>query len=198
MDDKEEGPAIVVKVGGSLFDLPDLGSRLLRWLAQFPPGEVLLVPGGGQATDVVREYDRLHGLGEERAHWLALWALALNARFLASLLPGAVVLPHVLLSRPHRLHGQIPILDPYAFARADENQPGCLPHCWMVTSDSVAARAARLAGARELILLKSVSSAARFDCALAAKSGLVDAYFPEAVGDSLAVRSINFRCWPTG
>jgi hypothetical protein len=84
------GP-IVVKVGGSLFDLPDLGSRLQSWLDRLPTRQVLLVPGGGPTADVVRELDRRHGLGDERAHWLALRALMLNAYFLAELLPSAAV-----------------------------------------------------------------------------------------------------------
>jgi aspartokinase-like uncharacterized kinase len=197
MDGKKCWPAAVVKVGGSLFDLPDLGPRLLTWLAEHAAGEVLLVPGGGPVADVVREYDRLHALGEERAHWLALSALAFNARFLASLLPGAVILPHVQPAAANQLQGQTPILDPYVFARSDEGQRGCLPHCWTVTSDSLAARAAQVSGVGELILLKSVSLPAGVDWTEAAKRGFVDAYFPKAA-EGLAVRFINFRHWPAG
>src|SRR5262245_62868008 len=114
-------PLTVVKVGGSLFDLPDLGPRLRRWLGQLPAGEVLLVPGGGATADVVRAFDRVHHLGEEAAHWLALRAMSVNAALLESLAPG------------------VPVLDALAFARDDEGRPGRLPHCWAVTSDSVAA-----------------------------------------------------------
>ncbi len=198
MDHERRWPTAVVKVGGSLFDLPDLGPRLLKWLAEQGTGTVLLVPGGGPAADVVRQYDRLHGLGEEQAHWLALGALALNARFLASLLPGAIVLPHVQPGGTDPFQGTIPILDPYTFAQADEGQPGCLPHSWAVTSDSFAARAARLAGARELILLKSVSLPVGIAWTEAAQRGLVDNHFPKAVGAGLAVRFINFRHGPAG
>jgi len=196
MESEKRWPKAVVKVGGSLFDLPDLGPRLLKWLAERPAGEVLLVPGGGPAADVVREYDRVHALGEEHAHWLALSALTLNAQFLASLLPGAVVVPHVQPFATDRLQGKIPVLDPYAFARADEGQPESLPHCWTITSDSLAARAARIAGARELILLKSVSLPAGMDWTEAAKRGLVDAYFTHVAGSFLPIRFINFRHWP--
>src|SRR5437763_775549 len=84
--------AIVVKVGGSLFDLPDLGERLDLWLKTLPTPEVLLVPGGGAVADVIRQLDRSHRLGEERCHWLALRALTLNAHFLADVVPRAVVI----------------------------------------------------------------------------------------------------------
>jgi ELWxxDGT repeat protein len=80
------GP-IVVKVGGSLFDLPDLGQRLHAWLAAQGHARMLLVPGGGPTADLIRAFDRRYGLGEEAAHWLALRAMALNAWILAALLP---------------------------------------------------------------------------------------------------------------
>ena len=41
---------IVVKVGGSLFDWPELGPRLGRWLKTLPSNRVLLVPGGSMQT----------------------------------------------------------------------------------------------------------------------------------------------------
>ena len=193
METEKRRPAAVIKVGGSLFELPDLGPRLRNWLAERSAGEVILVPGGGPAADVVRRYDRLHGLGEEVAHWLALSALTLNARFLAALLPHAAVVPHPEACAALWLQEQIPILDAYAFARADDGQPGCLPHSWMVTSDSLAARVAHVAGAGELILLKSVALPTDLDWIEAGKRGLVDDHFATAVGSSLPVRFIHFR-----
>jgi len=77
---------IVVKVGGSLFDHPGLGSGLRDFVASLSPAQVLLVPGGGPVADAVRELDRVHGLGEEAAHWLALRALGVTAAFLERLI----------------------------------------------------------------------------------------------------------------
>src|SRR5204862_6165233 len=76
---------VVVKVGGSLYDLPDLGPRLAAWLRTLV-GPVLLVPGGGAMADAVRHLDRYHGLGAEISHELALRSLTMNAWFLAALL----------------------------------------------------------------------------------------------------------------
>src|SRR5947209_1436057 len=89
-DSSAHGP-VVVKVGGSLYDLPDLGPRLGRWLGASPGRRALLVPGGGPTADVIRQFDACHGLGEATAHELALRALTLNAHFLAALVPAAVV-----------------------------------------------------------------------------------------------------------
>lgn len=185
------GGLVVVKVGGSLFDLPDLGPRLRIWLKRLPDAEVLLVPGGGPTADVVRAFDRLQALGEEAAHWLALRALTLNAHFLQALLPEATVVP-----QPHD-RGLLSILDPYPFVCADEGQAGCLPHCWAVTSDAVAARAAVVARARQLVLLKSVTVPDGMAWDEAGRRGLVDGWFArvlEQAPNSLAVSAVNFRC----
>ena len=54
---------LVAKVGGSLFDLPDLRQRLNRWLVAQADTPVLLIPGGGELADAVRNLHRTHGLG---------------------------------------------------------------------------------------------------------------------------------------
>src|SRR4051812_15560140 len=132
---------VVVKVGGSLYDLPDLGPRLAAWLRTLV-GPVLLVPGGGAMADVVRDLDRYHGLGEGISHELALRALTMNAWFLAALLcrsaVGSVPVWNPLVSpRTDR----VSLLDAHAFWAWDERaNPGALPACWEASSDSVAAR----------------------------------------------------------
>src|SRR5437763_15200228 len=106
---------IVVKVGGSLYDLPDLGPRLAAWLETLA-GPTLLVPGGGTTADIVRDLDRCHGLGEAISHDLALRALTMNAWFLAALLrrtPLGNVPVRNPLSSP--LIDRVSLLDAHAF-----------------------------------------------------------------------------------
>jgi aspartokinase-like uncharacterized kinase len=178
-----------VKVGGSLYDLPDLGRRLRRWLAELDTQLVLLVPGGGGTANVVRDLDNIHGIGEKSAHWLALRALSLNAHFLATLLPGAVVVAHP----DHWRRDQLTVLDAYAFALADDGRAGSLPHSWSVTSDSIAARAACVANVRHLILLKSITIPEGVPWPEASRRGWVDAHFAEAAGNELQIRTVNLR-----
>ncbi|MFO0843941.1 MAG: hypothetical protein U0797_16345 [Gemmataceae bacterium] len=178
---------IVAKVGGSLYDLPDLAARLRRFLEARGDPDWLLVPGGGAAANAVRAFDRTHRLGDERAHWLALRACSLNAHFLHLLLPRTR-----LVSDP-RAHRGSGVLDPFAFAAADEGRPGCLPHRWDATSDSVAARAAIVVGAR-LVLLKSVTVPPGMSWEDAAAAGHVDPVFPRLVREAgLAVEVVNLR-----
>jgi aspartokinase-like uncharacterized kinase len=180
----------VVKVGGSLFAWPELGAKLRAWLASMPAHNVVLIPGGGATADAVRALDRVHQLGEEASHWLALDALSVNARFLQRLLPEARIVADI--TEPG-----VAILDPYPFFQADERRPDHLPHSWQVTSDALAVRAAVVVQASELILLKSVEWAGA-DWEAARRAGVVDSYFAEALQQAPAtmrVRAINLREW---
>lgn len=187
----------VVKVGGSLYDLPDLGRRLRRWIAeQFAGTSVVLVPGGGPLAEAIRHLDHRHGLGEEASHWLALRALAVNAHFLASLLAPARVIGDV--DELHRACEKelLPILDVHEFARGDELHSAHLPHSWAATSDAFAARAAVVFQARHLVLLKSTTIPPDVDWREAGRLGLVDALFAEVLREApadLCVRAVNLR-----
>jgi 5-(aminomethyl)-3-furanmethanol phosphate kinase len=190
----------VVKVGGSLFDLPDLGARLKQLLNDQP---TLLVPGGGPTVDAVRAFDRLHRLSEQQSHWLALAVMRKNAVFIAECLNCRIV------EFPSLCFNTCVVLDPFAFCRWEakitphacpfppqsrrEREEKGLPNSWEVTSDSIAARAAALAGADELILLKSTDPPDepidRWH-----RSGYVDPYFHRILaGIEIKIRATNFR-----
>jgi aspartokinase-like uncharacterized kinase len=195
------GP-VVIKVGGSLYDLPELPVRLRRCLEGLGGYPTVLVPGGGPAADVVRDLDHRFRLGEEAAHWLALRALSLNAHFLSQLLPGATVCDGPDACGAAFSPGSVAILDAHAFARADDGRPGCLPHVWEATSDSLAARVAVVVRASRLILLKSVPIPAGMDWGEAGRAGLVDPLFAgviEQAGPDLLVEAVTLRAdrWET-
>jgi aspartokinase-like uncharacterized kinase len=179
----------VIKVGGSLFDLPDLATRLRALFTTVHTERIALFPGGGRSADAVRELDRTQELGDEASHWLALRALTMNAHFLQALLPEFAVLKHRTAPGAPRA-----ILDPFDFAQADEANADHLPHTWEVTSDSLAARVAVVLGAQELILVKSVSMDHHMTWPEAAAAGLVDAHFPTIVASAkFPVRVVNTR-----
>lgn len=169
-------PLVVVKIGGSLFDHPALGSGLRRWIAEQPPARYLFVPGGGALADVIRNYHRVHGVDEETCHLLAIETMAINGRVIESLVPGAET------------------VDVVRFCMEDKSRPNALTHDWRVTSDSIAARVAEVIGATRLILLKSADLPANADWNEAARLGLVDSMFPQIVQRSgLVVSWVYFR-----
>jgi aspartokinase-like uncharacterized kinase len=163
-------------------------------LAGLPGARVLLVPGGGPTVDAIRRLDAVHNLGEEASHWLALQALSVNAHFLERLLPGVPIVETL-----HTSPFSVAVLSPWPFLRDDEGRPGYLPHCWDVTSDSIAARAAVLLEATELVLLKSVTIPLPPDSDWqdASCRGWIDGYFPQVVCQhpELRVCAVNLREW---
>jgi len=185
----------VVKVGGSLYDWPELGDRLRHWLARLDAEHVLLVPGGGAMADTIRSLDNVHHLGEEMSHWLAIRSLSLNACFLQSLLSGCEMVRS--LDELATARSRLNLLDAFPFFDADEKQSDHLPHDWSVTSDSLAVRVAMLVNASELVLLKS-SDWRGDDWVQATTAGVVDRYFTQAmtqISTTLTTRIVNLRAW---
>ena len=184
----------VVKVGGSLLDRDDLADRLRRWLAEDREVVSLLVVGGGRRVDLLRAHRQQ--FTDIEAHWLAIDAMLANARTLQEQLPEAA-----WLQRTHDLRAAVArllVLNPMSFMQQDDprHPNGALPANWNVTSDSIAARAAELAEADELILLKSASPPAYGSFDELAATGYVDTYFPTAVGNFASVRFVNALGWP--
>jgi len=198
-------PLRIVKLGGSLLDLPGLIPRLRAWLVNQPPCPTMLVVGGGAMADSLRDMHRLHGLSEPVAHWLCVRAMLLHSAALLALLPEArwagrfsewsssAREPRVIPRDSDSVHSLM-ILDPWQFLREEEPRlaPCSLPASWDVTSDSIAARAAELAGAEELVVLKSADPPAQ-DLHELAIAGYVDRYFPVAARGIANLRFVNLR-----
>lgn len=178
----------VFKIGGSLLDLPDLTERVTQVIGQRPDARPLLVVGGGTAADVVRSWDAQHRLGDDTAHELALLAMGLNEQFLERMLPRSRLVRSDRQFDMATGEGLLPILCAHCFLKwgvSAGHSP--LPHSWDVTSDSIAAWAARVLQADELVLMKSVCCPTGMSAAEAASAGLVDACFTGVAAEIPAV-----------
>ncbi len=185
----------VVKLGGSLLDLPDLAQRLDQLRPEWG-ARPLVVVGGGGAADLVRAWDQLHELGEERSHWLALDALALTARLLATLWPVACVTLREDYERAWS-HGQVPIVSAREwFEVAYRQGTPTPPHTWETTTDTIAAWIAAQTQPQSLWLLKSVPCPASL--AIATQLDLVDPLFAEWTPAGIPIHWVNLRneAWP--
>lgn len=183
-------PTAVIKLGGSLLDLPDLSQRLDQLRPEWGP-RPLLVVGGGNAANLVRDWDRQHQLGEERAHWLALDSLLLTTRLLASLWP-----PARLARREEFELAWEQDRVPLAIARewfdaASQSVAASPPQTWHTTTDTIAAWIAALTHAESLWLLKSVACPA--SVAIATQLDLVDPQFAEWTPPGTPIRWVNLR-----
>jgi len=188
----------VIKVGGSLFDWPDLPVSLETFVGvRFPTTGIerpLLIAGGGPAADLVRDLDRIHRLDDETAHHLALHAMDLSAFLLSAIVPGAHPVDSLESILPVLANGLVPVLAPRQTLHAiDQSELDPLPASWDVTSDTIAAWIAAHVKASRLILLKSASLGRHVTLHEAARAGLVDPVFPEAARALPRVEYLNLR-----
>jgi aspartokinase-like uncharacterized kinase len=194
----------VIKLGGSLLPLTDLPDRLQRWLSGQPPWHNVVIGGGGEFAEAVREADRRFQLSPQAAHWLAIDAMRITWSLLAHLIPSAVAVeryelledlvqrsspPHA--AEPRAAAPQLVLFDCGDFLRHHEPTVSgpAIPHSWQTTSDSIAARLATAIGAAELVLLKSALPPEPATIQHAADVHYVDGFFPQT---SMSIDSI--RC----
>jgi probable H4MPT-linked C1 transfer pathway protein len=145
----------VVKIGGGL--AREAGDGALRTLcraigdagARHP---LLVVPGGAEFADAVREHDGRFALRSATAHRMAILAMEQFGSLLSDLIPGAVPCPDLPAAHAAAARGRTPILLPAALLAADP-----LPASWEVTSDSIAAWVAGAVYAARLVLIKPVA-----------------------------------------
>jgi aspartokinase-like uncharacterized kinase len=145
----------VVKVGGGL--VREAGDGALRRLcraigdagAQHP---LLVVPGGGEFADTVREHDGRFALRSATAHRMAILAMDQFGSLLSDLIPGSLACTDLPAARAAAAGRSTPVLLPAALLAEDP-----LPASWAVTSDSIAAWVAGAAYAARLVLIKPVA-----------------------------------------
>lgn len=169
-------PIRVVKVGGSLFDLPDLPQRLHSWLAAQTAAHHVLIAGGGSLADQVRELNAVRPLSETAAHWMCVDSMTVTAHLLHDWLETIpLVEDDRLLCQRVGDQGCTVFGTANWLRHSEPYLPGSkLPHAWQVTSDSIAARLAIVLQADELLLLKSSLPQANSTLPELAVNGYID------------------------
>ena len=185
----------VVKLGGSLLDYEKLVEGVQRFVREQGGDKVVIVVGGARSADAVRMIDRNYGLDEERAHWLAVRGMSLNAYLVAEVLgEGAELVSDERGCEAVWAEGKIAVVEPIGWLEVDEDRGCGVKHCWQFTSDSIAGHIAKRLGARCLTLLKSTMPVPAPACAEdAANQGLVDGMFAIASEGVGCVRIVNMR-----
>ncbi|MBL8816928.1 MAG: hypothetical protein JNL58_12940 [Planctomyces sp.] len=159
----------VLKVGGSLLDLPDLSSRILALIHHQNLQRCLLVIGGGAAADEVRLRQKVDHFDDVTAHWSAIDAMSRNAHAWFSDAAGFCIAENrgSLTSIFREQPPQVAVVDATPFLQSEElglppaipNLPlsplRCLPANWSITSDSIAVWIAIRLNALNVWFLKS-------------------------------------------
>ena len=195
----------VIKLGGSLLDLPDLAVRLEEWLEANPAQDNLLVVGGGPIVEAMKLLDRVHRLNQTQVHWWCIELLEYSARIVGCLLPQSLALrtPQQLAEHLHRssqtVNPDVVLVHVSSFySQPLSGTPGSLadllPHSWHTTTDSLAALLCRQVEADELVLMKSTTVANPCNDAPAwCRAGIVDEAFPELAVTIPNIRIVNLR-----
>ena len=186
----------VVKLGGSLLDLPDLTDRLRAFLEAYGGERLALVVGGGARADTVRRLDQQQHLGEEAAHWLALEALEENARQVAAAMPRSRLVRDPAGSAAAWAAGDVAVIEPLAWLQREHAAGKTIPHRWTFTSDSVTAHLAAQLGALRLTLLKSALPDSPGSVVEAIEQGIVDPDFARASAKVPRIELVNLRAVP--
>jgi aspartokinase-like uncharacterized kinase len=137
---------IVVKLGGSLYNTPELKLWLQTLANPSISTPIVIVPGGGPFADQVREAQALHHFNDAVAHHMALIAMKQFGLMLTAL--EAKCQPFNALKPEQALSVWLPddsLLSHHA-----------LPHSWDLTSDSLALWLASKLKAEQLFLIKHI------------------------------------------
>lgn len=144
---------IVVKLGGSFFDSPDL-AEWLKVLSEDGAGKLVIVPGGGPFADQVREAQKQHKFNDQIAHKMALHAMDQFGLFLIGM---AEKQDQKLIAANSKQQIQEAIKNkqtPVWLPSKELENNKEIPQNWSVTSDSLSAWLAKKINADQLILIK--------------------------------------------
>lgn len=148
----------VIKLGGSLLNVSNVVDHLNSLIASLPQMENFIVVGGGQAANLIREWDSNFGLGHRRSHRMAIFAMTWNAKRLFENRSDHVFIRHFETWPGVECMGVV-LSEPFLLSATEFGRHTALPESWDVTSDSIAAFVAHALGAEQLMMLKSVDSA---------------------------------------
>lgn len=174
----------VVKLGGSL-----AGSPLLAvWLDAIAlgGGRIVLVPGGGDFADKVREMQDRWGFDDRRAHHMAVLAMEQYGLMLAGLRSDLVPVDSRRAIRNALRQGRVPV---WLASRMVIGRPE-IPESWEVTSDSLAAWLAASLRAAGVVLVKSVPVEEGCRVEDLVRRGVVDPMLPRFLQGVPACRCI--------
>lgn len=190
----------VVKVGGSLFDLPDLGERLRQWLAAQPPAHNVLIAGGGPLVEQIRTWHADEPIEDAAAHWMCIDLLTVTAHMLHAWMPEIPLVEDDCLLCQRVGEPGATIFGPAPWMRHSEpGLPGTwLPSNWETTSDSIAGRLAAALLADEFVLMKSALPRRKTSRELSALAavGYIDSVLAQMAPELPATRLVNLRALP--
>ncbi|MFP3609392.1 aspartate kinase [Paraburkholderia terricola] len=169
----------VVKIGGSLSHEPTLRNWLDE-LCEVGGGRVVIVPGGGDFADKVRQYQSEWRFDDLVAHNMCLLAMTQYAIMMQGVRPELVLASSEAKIRRALRDGHVAVWVPTALMR---DAPDAMSN-WDTTSDSLAAWLSTMLNAERLIVVKSCPIFEDERLETLAATGVVDRRFVDYVNDA--------------
>jgi aspartokinase-like uncharacterized kinase len=142
----------VVKVGGSLSQKPQALRALCVKLGELAKKHALVVvPGGAEFADCVRDLDKRFSLSSVTAHRMAILGMDQYGLLLSDLMPNCQVADSLEEAKNASV-GRLVVFLPSRFMFEDN----ALENSWEVTSDSIAAHIASRLDAEKVLLITDV------------------------------------------
>jgi aspartokinase-like uncharacterized kinase len=132
----------IVKLGGSLF--PQEAVNLSKALVG---KSVMVICGGGELANLLRQYDEKMDLSDTAAHKSAILCMDILGMLLADKVPGAEGVYSIDKAEKVSGEGKLPVFLPSQFLFGEDP----LEHSWRVTSDSLSLYIAHRLKAKLLI-----------------------------------------------
>ena len=180
-------PFRVVKIGGSLLTFDLAPQRILQWLESQTPMPTVWIVGGGKLVDCVREWDKIHSIDQETAHWMSIDLMDFNGSLVYAWFPDWKVTCD--LDQLETNENANAVFKPSTWLQENSS---LLPKSWRVTSDSIAAEIANAIAADELVLMKSIDAPPHATIDSLVESETVDSHFPQAYKSNL-LRIVNLN-----
>ncbi|MCX5657766.1 MAG: hypothetical protein NTZ48_06035 [Candidatus Omnitrophica bacterium] len=114
--------------------------------------KIVIVPGGGELVDKIREFSRIYRISDSLAHWMAIMAMDINGMFISVINNKSKPVKSVRGCVQALNSRQVPVFLPYRLLKKRDE----LPKSWEVTSDSISLNIAHILKAKYHILLKDI------------------------------------------
>ena len=135
----------VIKIGGSLY--PEYIDPIIEVLDQIEE-KIVLVNGGGELANKLREYDQINHYSSDTNHWMAIKCMDIIAGLISDKYENVILVDNFDNIKEAHENNKIPLVLTYDLLKRIDP----LEHTWDVTSDSIACWICSQLNAKLLIL----------------------------------------------